>query len=511
VTVAPRFDGVGRHRHSSRLLAAILVLAQLAIVAIALSAPLYFAWLRSQAEQLGLQHGTRETAAPPIQDRLSTKPALLVVSFHNLEPNPHSPYSLTPRAFDVDMHTLVAAGYTSATAADVDAALAGHPPSGHKVLITFDDGARGIWTYADRILARYRLHAMAFIITGQVGAHQPYYVTWPELRAMHRSGRWDLESHTHLGHGLITSSPIGGKGAFLAGLQWLPALHRHETISEYESRVRNDLTESRFDMIAHGLPAPHFLAYPFSATGYLSKDKKIPSVLRRLVGEQFVAAFNSDNDDAGAITSHDATRRLIPRIEVTGQMPPLTLLARLRRASPLTVDEADPYRATDWCCLANAPNVAADSQGAMRLLSTKPTGWRLSTYGPSRVSSWPAYTFSATGHALTTNAAAALLVRNDGTAAIRVIVTRTRARVVLVGEAGGTTEIAQHNLPPADTHSIRVTVTPAGTTAVVGGIVIAQLGPHVGPPNGGIGLGLNMTENQTEPWFDDVAIAFAFR
>ena len=72
------------------------------------------------------------------------------------------------------------------------------PP--HSVMITFDDGAKGVWQYADPVLARYDLHATAFIITGFVGTHAPYYMTWDEIAELHDSGRWDIEAHTHLGH-----------------------------------------------------------------------------------------------------------------------------------------------------------------------------------------------------------------------------------------------------------------------------------------------------------------------
>jgi poly-beta-1,6-N-acetyl-D-glucosamine N-deacetylase len=408
--------------------------------------------------------------------------------------------------FADDVHTLAEAGYTAATAADIDAALAGHPPVGHKVLITFDDGAKGIWTYADPILAHYRMHAMAFIITGDVGTHRPYYVTWPELQAMHRAGRWDFESHTHLGHGAIPSSPFGGKGPFLATRQWLPSLHRYETLTEYQARVSEDLAASRADMIAHGLPAPHFFAFPFSATGYPANDRRIPPLLRSIIRGQFAAAFENERN-AGAISSNELATRLLPRIEITGHTSPLTMLRRLRRVSPLTVEEANLSRETDWCCAAEMPNVTVDQQGALRLLGTKRTGWRLSTYGPGRAASWAAYTFSATAHALTpANSAAALMVRSDGTAAIRVIVTREKARIVLVNDTGGTTELAHRKIRPADAHHARVTVTPAGTSVVVDGFKVAEFGARIGPPSGGIGLGEYLTGGPAMPWFDDVTI-----
>ena len=45
------------------------------------------------------------------------------------------------------------------------------PP--HAVMITFDDGAQGVWEYAEPVLKRYNMSATAFIITGFVGTHAP--------------------------------------------------------------------------------------------------------------------------------------------------------------------------------------------------------------------------------------------------------------------------------------------------------------------------------------------------
>ncbi|MEK8172151.1 polysaccharide deacetylase family protein [Streptomyces sp. M19] len=64
------------------------------------------------------------------------------------------------------------------------------------VYLTFDDGAQGLWRYADPVLARHRMRAAAFLITRHVGGRHSYYLSWDEVGRMARSGRWDFQSHT---------------------------------------------------------------------------------------------------------------------------------------------------------------------------------------------------------------------------------------------------------------------------------------------------------------------------
>lgn len=66
---------------------------------------------------------------------------------------------------------------------------AGGPVPPRSVLLTFDDGTRGLWAYADRIRARHRMHGSAFLITGRTGRTHPYHLTWAEAARMRESGR----------------------------------------------------------------------------------------------------------------------------------------------------------------------------------------------------------------------------------------------------------------------------------------------------------------------------------
>ena len=125
-------------------------------------------------------------------------------------------------------------------------------------MVTFDDGARGVWRFADPVLARFNQHAVAFIITGFVGTHEPYYMTWDEIADLHNSGRWDLEAHTHLGHVQVPSDSNGGQGPYLTTPEYLPAAEPGGDARGIPRPGLSDLTECKHQFALHNLPYPSF-------------------------------------------------------------------------------------------------------------------------------------------------------------------------------------------------------------------------------------------------------------
>ena len=487
-----------------RARAALLVSAQAALVVAALSVPLSFAWVSAHTRRPGAQHSVVAHGSVVPAETLASTPALMVLTYHNIEPHPHSLYALTPQQFTDQMQALTAAGYTSASTSDVTAALTGQPVPGHHVLITFDDGAKGIWTYADPVLARYHLRATAFIITGQVGQHQPYYVTWEELRAMQDTGRWDLESHTHLGHGLIPIDGHGGRGHFLTNRAWLPRQVRSESQSEYLRRITADLAQSKAALIAHHLPTPLYFAFPFSATGYPSNDIAIPALLRKVLQSQFTASFVNDAH-ATALTPQNMATRELPRIEVRPAMSPTDLLDRLLRAAPRPPAQAHLSEITDWCCTSGTPNVSVDATGRYRVLSDEDAGWQLSTYGPSEVARWTRYTLTGTAQGLKDpGQAMALIVRTLGHAGVRVVVGRNAVRLVKVNSLLSERALSRAPLPALDQHQVQITVTDKLIRVTVDATTTLAFR---GAGAGGIGLGIFRTPTVTDLWWSDVRVS----
>ncbi|OLC48271.1 MAG: hypothetical protein AUH43_10010 [Acidobacteria bacterium 13_1_40CM_65_14] len=89
-------------------------------------------------------------------------------------------------------------------------------PGPRAVALTFDDGWASAWSVATPLLKQYQLKAILFAIPGRIvdgerlrsaeslALHDDPFVTWPELREMHASGVWDVQSHTR-SHAMIFS------------------------------------------------------------------------------------------------------------------------------------------------------------------------------------------------------------------------------------------------------------------------------------------------------------------
>src|SRR6202012_3616560 len=132
----------------------------------------------------------------------------IIVTYHDIAVK-GTQYTVTPAAFAAQMRVLHDSGWHTLPAAQFAAWLHGAPLPPRSLLLTFDDGARGVYRYADPVLRHYGLHGIAFLITGWVGTDQPYYMTWPKLHKLQADGHWDLEAHTHLGHGFVASNAKG--------------------------------------------------------------------------------------------------------------------------------------------------------------------------------------------------------------------------------------------------------------------------------------------------------------
>ena len=234
----------------------------------------------------------------------------VIITYHDISEQ-GSEFSVTPEAFASQMRLLEEGGWHTLTADEFADWLRGAPVPKHSVLVTFDDGARGVWRYAEPVFRRYDQHGIAFIITGFVGTHMPYYMTWPELALLRKSGHWDLGAHTYLGH---TQIPVDSKGTlepFLSARMWLPKKHRVETLAEFSKRTRSDLQRCIDDLVRHGSRRPRFLAFPFSARG----TDKVYDALHATVDDLFEASF-LDSDAGAPSRLNEVRRREFRRVDI---------------------------------------------------------------------------------------------------------------------------------------------------------------------------------------------------
>jgi peptidoglycan/xylan/chitin deacetylase (PgdA/CDA1 family) len=104
--------------------------------------------------------------------------------------------TVSPSDFAAEMEWLHAAGFHAVTQRQVFHALerGGRLPR-RPVMITFDDGYRDVLWHAAGLLHRLRMPATEYVITSRVGAGDPSFLSWPELRRLERMG-FTIGSHT---------------------------------------------------------------------------------------------------------------------------------------------------------------------------------------------------------------------------------------------------------------------------------------------------------------------------
>jgi biofilm PGA synthesis lipoprotein PgaB len=357
--------------------------------------------------------GQRDTAIPRIAPTdliafqrwaSTTQPALVALCYHDIvDAHAHIADRFTVSApdFAAQMAVLHAAGFSTITAAQLSGYLThGDPLPPRPILITFDDGTQGIWTYADRVLEHFDFHAMSMVITGRVEVHPHHYLSWDEIEQLRRSGRWDFESHTANGHAFVAVDTRGANGAFLINRAWLAVPGRLETPTEALTRVTDDLTRSKRDLAAHGLGTPEFFAYPFSSLAGPTDDSVFARQARDAVRRNFLAAF-VNLLPARAVDHRDyADTGLIPRIEVHSGQSARSLLDTIVAAQPLPV-VTDPLEdPTLWRTKTGQPlrgsTTFSDGTLAMTSAQQESNAYLL----PWRAADWTDYVEEVTVHGL---------------------------------------------------------------------------------------------------------------
>ena len=236
-------------------------------------------------------------------------------------------FVVSPRRFGEHLAMLRAAGMAAVTAAEVARAFSGGAPlPDNAVLITFDDGRADALLFADPLLEQAGMRATMFLISSATDRPNLYYADWSRIERAARSGRWDIEAHTHDSHRLEPAE--GGES-----LPILTSLQPGESLAEYRARVRDDLdhnSEAIEDHIGH---RPVAFAYPFGAYGAdRANDPAIRDILREEVSARYPIAFHQDEQESVPLLEPSHDRHGLRRLEV-GDWSGAELLGRIRQAA----------------------------------------------------------------------------------------------------------------------------------------------------------------------------------
>jgi biofilm PGA synthesis lipoprotein PgaB len=504
-----------------------------ALLALGLVAtPFAVAWhLHTLGLQVSEQHTTPAAVLTPDQlataaaagSRLPSRTPPVVLAYHDIRPlvatekhpdpraNPGYDFVVTPEEFDAQLTALEAAGYTSITSDQYADYLTGGEVPERSVMITFDDGTHGLWTHADKILERHGMHGVSFLITGNVGAKRPYYLSWQEIDRMADSGRWDFQSHTRKMHARMPIDAEGTLASEMVHRRWLFEENRAETLGEFETKIREDLRGSVQDIVDHGLPRPTLFAFPFSE-GYYGNlrigDPQTAAIALAVVREMFVGSFNNAPPQPLPVGARAAAAGMVGRVELTMKTTLHELLTKVRAYTPVTPAQAPPAARTDlWTTLNDSPALVRASGNEVRLLGSG--RWQEVAYGRHATVDWASYRGSVTVNGLSVDGVgnASLVARVGTSKEVRAQVSSNHMRLS-VGRGSAAVVIGELPLAPGDRHTVAFTVSPTATDVVVDGSARLSAPADGGPGSyGGIGLA-SSRDVESAPWpvFTDLSI-----
>jgi biofilm PGA synthesis lipoprotein PgaB len=263
---------------------------------------------------------------------------LLILSYHDVTADGlgrtdgrADHYTVSAVDFAAQMQMLTSSGFRTVRISDVvRSATSGVPLPARSVLITFDDGGAGQWIFADRVLADLGLHAVAFLITGHLGSSAAY-LSWPEAQALARSGRWDIQAHTHDQHHFVPTGPLTAPASVLINRVWDPLSRALEPPAAARARVAADLATGLDLLERHGLGRPDAFAYPFSQVDQPTNDPAFAAGVAEVLASRF--ALRLSNTSPGRLAlPEDLRRGALPRLEVQHGVTALDLFDRIRAA-----------------------------------------------------------------------------------------------------------------------------------------------------------------------------------
>jgi hypothetical protein len=151
------------------------------------------------------------------------------------------------------------------------------------------------------------------------------------LEDYHRSGRWDLQSHTRDLHRPLD---VGARDRELPALT---AVGEGETLEAYRARVRRDLASASSAIEERTGVAPLTFAYPFGAHGSddRTNDPAVARILAEEVGRRHALAVHQDGQDEARLTTPCDDPLGVRRIEV-GDWTGVELVQRIARAAART-------------------------------------------------------------------------------------------------------------------------------------------------------------------------------
>jgi hypothetical protein len=384
---------------------------------------------RAVVAKADLSAADRRAVATPID----YADAIPVLSYRDVSTRP-SQYAVSPRLFASQLSALRRAGFHTVSLSQVrDLVLGRHPvlPS-RPILLSFDDGTATELTGADPVLRANGFSAVSFVVPGHLadGTKPSYYLSWPQVRQMRASGRWEFQTRVD------TAAAVG-------------KLHR-----------------------ATGRPIFAY-SYPFLAAS-------VPAAAERAAAGRFTLAFVSGVKTPYAVDARTDPLAL-PRYDVNARVDVPTLFDALRQMVP------SPPASTPsgW----NLSGTACTSAGDAIVLRSQTYA-----LCPPRLNGgqWTDYRLTLTATGLSGRTTLVVLARSnaDGDLEVSVGSRRTVLRQALHGHYTTLGDWTTTPTGPGGAHTVAVEVIGASTTVTVDGVALgtAQVAPALSYGGPGIGI-----------------------
>ncbi len=177
-------------------------------------------------------------------------------------------------------------GYVSIKIDDLLAAQRGERPLPEKaVLLTFDDGYRGMYKQVYPLLKVFDFHAVLAVVGrwqetplardvlyGSELVPRNYFLRWREIREMIKSGRVEIASHSYDLHHGVLANPQGNVQPAAVTRRYNAKTGRYESDARYRKRIRTDLQRNS-DLIARKTGVrPRVLVWPYGAYNRVTVD-----------------------------------------------------------------------------------------------------------------------------------------------------------------------------------------------------------------------------------------------
>jgi peptidoglycan/xylan/chitin deacetylase (PgdA/CDA1 family) len=199
-------------------------------------------------------------------------------------------YALNTEDFAKQMALLRNADYRTVTLGQFADYVAGRSVRlpAHPLLITFDDALADSWLNADSALKREGFTATMFVDAYRVETHAKGYLTWDQLRTMAKSGRWNIQLHSYVGHQYIQYGPAADDvGAYYAYRK------EGESLDGWRKRAFGDI-EQGAAKLHEELPDQQAIAFapPYGNYGQEgTNDNQIPGELLSFLLDRYEIVF----------------------------------------------------------------------------------------------------------------------------------------------------------------------------------------------------------------------------